>query len=96
MAQRKGMQETPFYSSLDLLCLQHISFARLGWNKSVNCPPRVCASLVNSVILSRVCEVHLNGDKTFTLRQHKYKVSDTLKTGEASALFGECFGQMAV
>ncbi|KAK0206198.1 hypothetical protein DFS33DRAFT_565432 [Desarmillaria ectypa] len=35
----------------------------------------------------RVCEVVLNGDKTFSLRQQKYKVSDTLKTGEASVLF---------
>ncbi|TFK74465.1 hypothetical protein BDN72DRAFT_789300 [Pluteus cervinus] len=35
----------------------------------------------------RVCEVVLNGDKTFNLRQQKYKVSDALKTGEATALF---------
>ncbi|KAF8897142.1 hexokinase [Infundibulicybe gibba] len=35
----------------------------------------------------RVCEVVLNGDKTFSLRQQKYKVSDTLKTGEATTLF---------
>ncbi|KAJ7499288.1 hypothetical protein FB451DRAFT_1428708 [Mycena latifolia] len=35
----------------------------------------------------RVCEVVLNGDTTFTLRQQKYKVSDALKTGEASVLF---------
>ncbi|KAK7471056.1 hypothetical protein VKT23_002471 [Stygiomarasmius scandens] len=35
----------------------------------------------------RVCEVILKGDKTFSLRQQKYKVSDTLKTGEAVALF---------
>ncbi|KAF5393911.1 hypothetical protein D9757_000352 [Collybiopsis confluens] len=35
----------------------------------------------------RVCEVVLNGDKTFKLRQQKYKVSDQLKTGEASVLF---------
>ncbi|KAG7096624.1 hypothetical protein E1B28_004041 [Marasmius oreades] len=35
----------------------------------------------------RVCEVTLNGDKTFDLRQQKYKVSDTLKTGEATVLF---------
>ncbi|KAF8911877.1 hypothetical protein CPB85DRAFT_1455140 [Mucidula mucida] len=35
----------------------------------------------------RVCEVVLNGDTTFSLRQQKYKVSDTLKTGEASVLF---------
>ncbi|KAG5644937.1 hypothetical protein DXG03_007402 [Asterophora parasitica] len=35
----------------------------------------------------RVCEVILNGDKTFSLRQQKYKVSDALKTGEATALF---------
>ncbi|KAJ7237199.1 hexokinase [Mycena haematopus] len=35
----------------------------------------------------RVCEVVLHGDTTFTLRQQKYKVSDALKTGEASVLF---------
>ncbi|KAJ7937401.1 hypothetical protein B0H13DRAFT_2425519 [Mycena leptocephala] len=35
----------------------------------------------------RVCEVVLHGDTTFTLRQQKYKVSDALKTGEATALF---------
>lgn len=35
----------------------------------------------------RVCEVVLNGDRTFSLRQRKFKVSDTLKQGEASALF---------
>ncbi|KAJ7755666.1 hypothetical protein DFH07DRAFT_1027993 [Mycena maculata] len=35
----------------------------------------------------RVCEVVLRGDTTFTLRQQKYKVSDALKTGEASVLF---------
>lgn len=38
---------------------------------------------------SRVCEVNLNGDQTFSLRQQKYKVSEQLKTGEATALFGE-------
>ncbi|KIY72875.1 hexokinase [Cylindrobasidium torrendii FP15055 ss-10] len=35
----------------------------------------------------RVCQVVLNGDKTFSLSQQKYKVSDALKTGEATALF---------
>ncbi|KIY45936.1 hypothetical protein FISHEDRAFT_66712 [Fistulina hepatica ATCC 64428] len=35
----------------------------------------------------RVCEVKLNGDRTFSLKQQKYKVSETLKTGEARALF---------
>ncbi|TDL29783.1 hypothetical protein BD410DRAFT_780272 [Rickenella mellea] len=35
----------------------------------------------------RVCEVQLNGDKTFKLRQQKYKMSEILKTGEATALF---------
>lgn len=35
----------------------------------------------------RVCEVNLHGDKTFSLRQQKYKVSDALKTGEATTLF---------
>jgi Hexokinase len=39
-------------------------------------------------MVRRVCEVTLNGDKTFSLRQQKYKVSDALKTGEATALFG--------
>ncbi|KAG2119119.1 uncharacterized protein F5147DRAFT_668293 [Suillus discolor] len=35
----------------------------------------------------RVCEVTLLGDKTFSLRQQKYKVSEALKTGEATTLF---------
>jgi len=35
----------------------------------------------------RVCEITLNGDKTFALRQAKYKVSEALKTGEANVLF---------
>ncbi|EKM80237.1 hypothetical protein AGABI1DRAFT_57808 [Agaricus bisporus var. burnettii JB137-S8] len=35
----------------------------------------------------RVCEVILNGDKTFSLHQQKYKVTEALKTGEATALF---------
>jgi len=35
----------------------------------------------------RVCEVKLLGNKRFELRQQKYKVSDVLKTGEATALF---------
>jgi len=35
----------------------------------------------------RVCEVQLLGNHKFTLRQQKYKVSEALKTGEASALF---------
>ncbi|KAG5220787.1 glucokinase [Salix suchowensis] len=43
-------------------------------------PPIVCP-------IRRVCEVVLNGDKTFSLRQQKYRVSEELKTGEATALF---------
>ena len=39
----------------------------------------------------RVCEVILNGDKTFSIRQQKYKVSEALKTGEATVLFGPFF-----
>lgn len=35
----------------------------------------------------RVCEVKLMGNHKFEMRQQKYKVSDTLKTGEAVALF---------
>lgn len=41
-----------------------------------------------SVYKSRVCEVVLNGDKTFSLRQQKYRVTESLKTGEATVLFG--------
>lgn len=41
-----------------------------------------------SYVDRRVCEVVLNGDKTFSLAQQKYKVSETLKSGEATALFG--------
>jgi hexokinase len=32
--------------------------------------------------------VTLHGDKSFSLRQQKYKVSETLKTGEVTTLFG--------
>jgi len=35
----------------------------------------------------RVCEVQLKGDHNFSLRQQKYRVSEALKTGEATALF---------
>jgi len=35
----------------------------------------------------RVCQVELHGDKTFSLKQQKYRVSEALKTGEATVLF---------
>lgn len=35
----------------------------------------------------RVCQVVLHGDRTFSLRQQKYKINEALKCGEASALF---------
>lgn len=35
----------------------------------------------------RVCEVQLHGNQQFTLRQQKYKLSEVLKTGEATVLF---------
>ncbi|KAH9967730.1 hypothetical protein BGW80DRAFT_1339745 [Lactifluus volemus] len=35
----------------------------------------------------RVCQVELHGNKTFTLKQQKYRVTEALKTGEASVLF---------
>ncbi|KAI0260937.1 hypothetical protein BC834DRAFT_898112 [Gloeopeniophorella convolvens] len=35
----------------------------------------------------RVCQVELFGDKTFSLKQQKYRVSEALKTGEATVLF---------
>jgi hypothetical protein len=34
--------------------------------------------------------VELNGDKTFILKSQKYRVSEALKTGEATVLFGAC------
>ncbi len=45
--------------------------------------------LVLTPAFSRVCEVKLLGNHDFALRQKKYRVSEALKTGEASALFGE-------
>ncbi|KAG0150682.1 hypothetical protein CROQUDRAFT_37928 [Cronartium quercuum f. sp. fusiforme G11] len=35
----------------------------------------------------RVCEVNLNGDKTFSIKSNKYKLSDEVKTGTALELF---------
>jgi len=35
----------------------------------------------------RVCQVELHGNKTFTLKSQKYRVSEALKTGEATVLF---------
>lgn len=35
-----------------------------------------------------MCQVELHGDKTFSLKQQKYRVSEALKTGEATVLFG--------
>jgi len=35
-----------------------------------------------------MCLVELYGDKTFTLKQQKYRVSEALKIGEATVLFG--------
>lgn len=35
----------------------------------------------------RVCQVSLNGDKTFEIQSHKYLLTDQLKTGSAEALF---------
>ena len=42
----------------------------------------------HSLCCRRVCQVELHGDKTFTLQQQKYRVSEALKTGEATVLFG--------
>ncbi|PLW09388.1 hypothetical protein PCANC_23210 [Puccinia coronata f. sp. avenae] len=35
----------------------------------------------------RVCEVRLNGDKTFTIKSDKYLLTDEIKTGTAEELF---------
>jgi hypothetical protein len=40
----------------------------------------------------RVCEVRLLGNHKFEMKQQKYKVSDDLKEGEATVLFGEWGG----
>ena len=37
-----------------------------------------------------MCQVELHGDKTFTSKQQKYRVSEALKTGEATVLFDAC------
>ncbi|KAF8631138.1 hypothetical protein AX15_002484 [Amanita polypyramis BW_CC] len=42
----------------------------------------------------RVCEVVLHGDKTFTLRQQKFRVSEALKTGESVPLFDYLAGSV--
>lgn len=56
------------------------------------CELRPCGSTHRALrrLASRVCEVVLHGDKTFSLRQQKYRVTEALKTGEATALFGAC------
>jgi hexokinase len=48
----------------------------------------VVLSFYNSLGCRRVCQVELHGNKTFTLKQQKYRVSEALKTGEAAVLFG--------
>jgi hypothetical protein len=54
-----------------------------------NYPSRSGFILTILMIIRRVCEVVLHGNQTFDLRQQKYKVSEALKTGEATALFGK-------
>jgi hypothetical protein len=56
--------------------------------RDFSCVPIIIALTTRSLTRRRVCEVVLNGDKTFSLVQQKYKVSDKLKSGEATALFG--------
>jgi hypothetical protein len=39
-------------------------------------------------ICRRVCEVQLQGNQKFTIKQQKYRVSDEIKRGSARDLFG--------
>lgn len=66
--------------------MKHILSFRPRGHKSVSTKLEVTSSAHTQ--FSRVCEVQLHGNKEFTLRQQKYKVSEILKTGEASVLFG--------
>ncbi|KAJ3527276.1 hypothetical protein NMY22_g9850 [Coprinellus aureogranulatus] len=59
-----------------------------SYGKDMAMIPSFVTGVPDGTEKGRVCEVTLNGDKTFSLKQKKYKVSDTLKQGEASALFG--------
>lgn len=65
-----------------------MSRTRSGRHQPVSlCPTQLQAATQKCA--SRVCEVNLHGDGTLHLRQKKYKVSDALKTGEVTTLFGE-------
>lgn len=66
--------------------MKHILGIRPRGHKPVSTKSEVASSAHTQ--FSRVCEVQLHGNKEFTLRQQKYKVSDILKTGEATVLFG--------
>ena len=68
---------------------QHLPRTRPWRNKPVRSDPRLLLHDVDLTTLRRrVCEVELLGNHDFVLRQQKYKVSDALKTGEATTLFG--------
>lgn len=69
--------------------LQHVPSARPGRNQPVNPINALCVQIPEVFLHRRVCEVTLLGNHEFRLKQQKYKVSETLKTGEASALFGK-------
>lgn len=66
---------------------QHLS--RFGSRRNQSVRPPTYWNVHKLTLNSRVCEVHLLGDGEFTLKQQKYRVSEALKTGEASALFGQ-------
>ncbi len=68
--------------------LQYIPRPRPRWNEPVSSILVANVAMTYSLLYSRVCEVRLLGNHEFTLRQQKYRVSDALKTGEASVLFG--------
>ncbi|CAL1702032.1 unnamed protein product [Somion occarium] len=60
---------------------------RSRWNKPVRSRILTTECATYFTLFSRVCEVQLKGNHQFTLRQQKYRVSEALKTGEATALF---------
>ena len=58
------------------------------WTISPNRSVKLLSDL-DLFIYRRVCEIRLEGNHKFSVKQRKYKVSDELKTGEARTLFGK-------
>ncbi|THH33815.1 hypothetical protein EUX98_g481 [Antrodiella citrinella] len=85
--------EEQFHLSGDALhkiTQQFVEDFRVGlgeYNHPMAMIPTYVTGVPNGSETGRVCEVNLTGDHDFSLRQQKYRVSEALKTGEATALF---------